>query len=85
MALRIDRTGLELEAGPFYLSLSLAVQAIAWAGLFDIVIDSLARPAPGHWVGAWKTAPGWYDVATPWRRLSVQLGNGWRSDGVAHG
>lgn len=79
MAITINRSGLEIEAGPLSIVLSLAVQGLAWEGLFDVVMDGLCASSSGRLLEARRTAPGWFEIHTPWRRLSIQLGHGWRT------
>lgn len=68
MALHIDSTGLELEAGPFWMSLSFTLLAFSWAsgsGLCIAYVGDSHRTQLGH------PAPPPAPAIEAWREDSI--------------
>lgn len=79
MAITINRTGLEITAGPLELYLTRSLLGFVWRGRVDFLLEDAGPCVGGGGFLAQKTGSGWYEVFVLRLRLSVQVGVGWRS------
>jgi hypothetical protein len=76
MALIIDRTGLELSAGPFSFHLTGSLVGLAWDKKIDAMLEWGRGLSEGWRPSVWSDGPGRYVASLPGLRLSVMLGAG---------
>lgn len=74
MGIIIDRTGVELSAGPLSFHLTGALVGLAWGRRIDAMLQ-WGRGISGGWRPAvWSDGPGHYGASMPGLRLSLVMG-----------